>query len=120
MPQTPLTSVEFLPQAVVVRVLAHTLGSNDVNGVCNGIDEAMVTAPTLPYILNMANVSYVPSVGLGVLVGLNQEFRNRGQRLIFAGLQSNVLESITVTYLNRMLEIVGDVPTALRSLGGTA
>jgi anti-anti-sigma factor len=117
MSEAPVTSVESLPKAVVVHVLAPNLGSNDVNRVCNAIDQARATAPSLPFILDMANVSFVPSVGLGVLVGLNQEFRNRGQRLIFVSLQTNVRQAITVTYINRMLEIMDDVATALRSVG---
>jgi len=120
MPEASVASVEHLPKAVVIRVLARNFSNNDVNGVCSAVDQARVTAPALPFILDMANVSFVPSMGLGVLVGLNQEFRNRGQRLIFVSLQANVRQAITVTYLNRMLEIMSDVPTALRSVGGDA
>jgi anti-anti-sigma factor len=115
-----VTSVKHLPQAVVVQVLAGELGKSDVDGVCKGIDNARITAPSLPYILDMANVSFVPSVGMGVLVGLNQEFRSRGQRLIFAGLQTDVRQTFAVTHVDRILEIMDDLPTALRSVGADA
>jgi anti-anti-sigma factor len=103
---------------VVVHVLVGELGKKEVDQVCTGIDEARVTAPTAPFILDMANVRFVPSVGMGVLVGLNQEFRGRGQRLIFAGMQPDVRRSFTVTHVHRILEIVDDLPSALRSVCG--
>jgi anti-anti-sigma factor len=117
MAQAPVVSVENLPKAVVVHVQIPNLGKGDVDAVCNAIDQARLAAPTLPFILDMAKVGFVPSVGLGVLVGLHQEFRNRKQRLIFVSLQNNVRDAINVTYLNRMLEIMSDVPTALGSVG---
>jgi anti-anti-sigma factor len=99
---------------VVVHVLAPELGKVDVDRVCRGIDEAQITSPLMPFILEMANVRFVPSVGMGVLVGLNQEFRTRGQRLIFAAMQPDVRKTFTVAQIHRILEIVDDLPTALR------
>jgi anti-anti-sigma factor len=115
-----VTSVEHLPQAVVVHVLAGSLGKSEVNGLCSGVDEARVTAPSLPLILDMAKVNFMPSQALGVLVGLNQEFRNRSQRLIFVSLQANVRQAITVTRISSMMEIISDVSTALQSVGGNS
>lgn len=112
-----MTSVEQLPQAVVVHVLSDELGKIEVDEVCKGVDQARLTAPTLPFILDMAHVRFVPSVGMGVLVGLNQEFRGRGQRLIFAAMQEDVRGSFTVTRVHQILEIVDDLPTALKSVG---
>jgi anti-anti-sigma factor len=120
MADSTATSVEQTPQAVIVHVGVPNLGSSEVNAVCSGIDEARKTAPTLPFILDLAKVVYVPSVGLGVLVGLNQEFRTRGQRLILVNLQINVRQSINITNLSRALEILPDIPSALKSLDGKA
>ena len=111
-----MTSVEQLPQAVVVHVLSDELGKIEVDQVCKGVDQARLTAPTLPFILDMAHVRFVPSVGMGVLVGLNSEFRGRGQRLIFAAMQDDVRRSFTITRVHQILEIVDDLPAALRSL----
>lgn len=102
---------------MVVHVLSDELGKIEVEEVCKGVDQACLTAPTLPFILDMAHVRFVPSVGMGVLVGLNQEFRGRGQRLIFAAMQDDVRKSFTVTRVHQILEIVDNLPTALESVG---
>jgi|GEM_PF-5048152 len=85
-----MTTTEHLPTAVVVHVPARNLGRSEVDAVCGAVDQARAAAPALPFVLNMANVEFAGSVAMGVLVGLNQEFRTRGQRLVFAGLQRNV------------------------------
>jgi anti-anti-sigma factor len=118
MPEARVTSIEHLPAAVVVHVLVHELGKSEVDGLCSGIDEALATTKSLPFILDMAHVGFVPSLAMGVLVGLNQEFRTRSQQLIFVGLQANVRQSFTMTRINRVVQILDDVPTALRTISG--
>lgn len=118
MPESSVTSVEQLPQAVVVHVLVRNLGKIEMDGLCAEVDKAQAAAPSLPFVLDMAKVEFAGSLAMGVLVGLNQEFRTRGQRLVFAGLQAAVGQSFNITRINRIVEIVQDVPTALRGLGG--
>ena len=116
MPESGVTSVEHLPAAVVVHVLSRNLGKSEVDGLCSGTDESRLTAPSLPFILDMANVGFAGSLALGVLVGLHKEFRNRGQRLIFVSLQANLRDAFKITHMNQILEIMQNVPTALRSV----
>ena len=65
----------------------------------------------------MANVRFVPSLGMGVIVGLAKEFKNRGQRLIFAGMTPDVKQSFTISHLHRILEMVDDLPAAREMVG---
>ena len=120
MPESSVTSVEQLPAAVVVHVLSRNLGKSEVDGLCSRTDEARVTAPSLPFIIDMANVAFAGSLAMGVLVGLYKEFQNRGQRLILVSLQAYLREAFSITRINRIVEIMQDVPTALRSVEGTA
>jgi len=120
MADSGIASVEHLPSAVVVHVLSPQLGKGEVDGLCSATDAARVTAPALPFILDMANVDFAGSLAIGVLVGLHKEFQNRGQRLIFAGLQGNLRDAFKVTRMNQILEILPDVPTALESVAGRA
>jgi anti-anti-sigma factor len=115
MSEAVVMSVEHLPLAVVVHVLARNLvAKGEVEGLCSGIDGARATAPSLPFILDMAKVDFAGSLAMGTLVGLNQEFRARGQRLILVGLQANLHQALNITRINRIVEIMQDVPTALR------
>ena len=98
-------------------MLVGELRKTEVDQICAAVDEARGAMPNAPFILNMANVRFVPSLGMGVLVGLAREFQVRGQRLIFAAMQPDVRQSFTVSHLHRILEIVDDLPTARQSVG---
>jgi anti-anti-sigma factor len=124
MPEAPVPSVEHLPPAVVVHVLAGELRKPEVDAICDAIDNARAAASppssSSPFILDMARVTFAASLALGVLVGLSKEFSSREQPLIIVNLRADVRQSIEISRLNRVLEIMPDVPTALRKLRGEA
>ncbi len=118
MSESSVTSVEHLPRAVVVQVLANDLRKDEVDAICSAIDDARVVAPSLPFIVDMTHVTFAGSMALGVLVGLSQEFRTRQQPLVFVNVQSYVRQCLEISRMTRILEMMQDVPTALRKLGG--
>src|SRR4051794_16809204 len=118
MAESPVASVEHLPLAVVLHVTAHELRKSEVDALCSDVDNARITAPALPFVLDMSRVTFANSMALGVLVGLNQEFRTRGQSLIFGSFQKDLLQAIEILRFSRIMEIKKDVATALRDLGG--
>ena len=116
MSQVIAPSVEPLADAVVVRVLAHMLDEENIAALQSSVEEAVAKSPPLPFIIDMAQVKFVPSLTLGVLVRLVNDFRARRQRLIFVSLQPTVRHVLTITRLDRMLEILEDVAAAQRSI----
>lgn len=111
-----IATVEHLSGTVVLHVCARQLGKVEVNALCDLVDEARVTAAAAPFIVDLSGVAFAGSLAMGVLVGLNQEFRNRGQRLIFVALQPNVRESFELTRLHRVIDIAPDIQTALKGI----
>jgi anti-anti-sigma factor len=116
-----VTSVEHLAPAVVVHVLAGELRKAEVDAVCAAVDAARAGGGAAsPFVLDLARVTFAGSLALGVLVGLSKEFRARNQRLVFVNLQPDVREPIQISRLNSVLEILPDVPTALRAFRDNA
>src|SRR5688572_6393417 len=111
MSDSPVPQVEHLPSAVVVHVLAGELRKPEVDAICAAVDHARSTAPASPFILDMARVTFAGSLALGVLIGLNQEFRSRQQPLVFASLRPDVRQSMEISRISRLLDIEPDVPT---------
>lgn len=116
MPDSPTPTVEHLPHAIVVHVLASHLGKEEVDQICNSIDHARLTAPMLPFIIDMAKVDFAGSLAMGVLIGLNKEFKTRNQRLLFVNIQPNLRQAISVVRMDRLIEIINDLPGALKAL----
>ena len=117
MSEPPVVSVERLPSAVVFHVLPAELRKSEVDAICAAADAEQAAAPAaLPFILDMSNVAFMGSLAMGTLMGLNTEFRTRGQRLIFASLQPNVERSIRISRMNKLMEIAPDLESAKKSV----
>lgn len=66
-------------------------------------------------LLNLGQVSYIDSSGLGELVGAFATVNNRGGRLKLLNLQKRVNELMQITKLISVFEILTDEATAVRS-----
>lgn len=71
-------------------------------------------------LLNMENVSYIDSSGLGEIVGAFATVSNRGGRLKLFGLQPRVNDLMQLTKLYSVFEIFTDETTAIRSFPARA
>ena len=115
MSEASVVYVERLPAVVVIHVLPAELRKGEVDAICGAIDVEQAAALALPFVLDLSKVGFMGSLAMGVLMGVNSEFKARGQRLIFAGLQPNVLQSISVSRMNRLMEIAADVEAAKKA-----
>lgn len=119
MSDSAVTIVERHPNVVVVHVQPETLDERNLAAVRANASAAGAESPQLPVALDMAKVGFMPSLSLGGLVQLQREFKARNQRLVLAGLQPAVRETMAITRLDRLFEIENDL-TALTGPTGTA
>ena len=70
-------------------------------------------------LLNLADVTYIDSSGLGELVGAFATVNNRGGRLKVMNVQKRVHELMQITKLYSVFEVHGDEASALRSFQST-
>ena len=110
-----VVTVERLPSAIVFHVQPAELRKSEVDAICAAADAEQAAAPALPFILDLSKVDFMGSLAMGTLMGLNTEFRTRGQRLIFASLQPNVDRSIRASRMNKLMEIAPDLDAAKKS-----
>jgi anti-sigma B factor antagonist len=71
-------------------------------------------------LLNMANVSYIDSAGLGALVASYTSAKNQGATLKLVNLGSKFREVLQVTKLLTVFEVFEDEKTALASFRASA
>src|ERR1700757_1017242 len=67
------------------------------------------------FVLNLANVPYVDSFGLGQLVTIWSSVRSRGGQLILLRLTDHVQELFRITKLNTIFHISSEETQAVRS-----
>jgi anti-sigma B factor antagonist len=116
MPESPIAAVETDSDLVVIRILTDRLDEDHLRALQSEVRAAAAAHPSLPCILDLASVSFVPSLTLAGLIRLHSEFQARRQRLILAALQPQVRNVIVITRLDRLFELHEDVASATRSV----
>lgn len=116
MPGSTVTVVDVEPDAVIARVTCARLDEEQLQQLRSEVLAAAVQHPAHPLVLDLAAVSFVPSMSLAALIRLSTDFRAREQRLILCGLQPAVRELFTVTRLDRLFDLQPDSAAAVRAL----
>lgn len=73
------------------------------------IKEQMEKSNDTKIVLDMSNVPYIDSAGLGTMVSLLKDSRNLNKELVLASLKQNVKRIFEMTRLDKVFRIV-DVP----------
>src|SRR5258708_17242340 len=71
-------------------------------------------------LLNLGEVSYIDSAGLGELVGCSTTVRNAGGTLKLLQLQKKIKDLLQITKLHTIFEVLDDEATAVKSFGASA
>ncbi len=109
MPDQAATVIERRANFIVVHVQPERLDEPSLKAIRADAAAAGASSPGTPVVLDMAKVAFMASMSLGGLVQLTQAFKARQQRLILASLQPGVRETIAITRLDRLFEIVDDL-----------
>lgn len=71
-------------------------------------------------LLNLGQVSYIDSAGLGELVGCSTTVRNAGGRLKLMQLQKKISDLMQITKLHTVFEVIDDEAKAVASYSAAA
>jgi anti-anti-sigma factor len=115
MADTPATLLEEQDDVVVVRVQVGDLDENHIKAVQAELAAASATRKQ-PFVVDLAKVKFIPSLTLGILVRIANEFRSRGQRLTLAALQPGVRQMLAITQLHRLFDIQDSVDGAITEI----
>jgi anti-anti-sigma factor len=115
MAETPATTIEEQSGVVVMRVQVSDLDENHIKAV--QADLAAASAKhQLPFVVDLSNVKFIPSLSLGMLVRIATEFRAKKQRLALAALKPGVRQMLSITQLDRLFDIQQTVDGAVKDL----
>jgi len=110
---TPATAIEEQDGVIVVRVQVGDLDENHIKAVQTELTAA-AAAHKEPFVVDLSKVKFIPSLTLGILVRMANEFRGRGQRLTLAALQPGVRQMLAITQLHRLFDIQENVDAAIK------
>src|SRR5688572_8926445 len=111
--KTPPVSVEASGNAVIARVNLKLFDDANLKLMHQLIDAEATKPGVMFVVLDMSRVQIVPSLGLGALVQLSNKCKSRQQRLKLAAVQPQVRQTMSITKLDRILDLVDSVEAAV-------
>ena len=105
--------VESRDNAVIARVSLKLFDDKNLKVMNQMIDQAATKPGVAVVVLDMSRVQIVPSLGLGALVQLSNKCKARQQRLKLAAVQPQVRQTMSITKLDRILDLVDSVEAGL-------
>jgi anti-sigma B factor antagonist len=110
-----------MPLAITSRISSNVV-IVDINGRLSVLDVALrehmnelLEEGHRAFVLNLANVPYIDSFGLGQLITIWTSVRNRGGQLILLRPTDHVQTLFRITKLNTIFQISGEETQAVRS-----
>lgn len=82
--------------------------------------EAMIDEGKTRFVLNMAELAWINSTGVGLLVGARRKIDDAGGRVVLAGVTDRVRDILKVVGLLAIWELYDDVDTACASFADGA
>jgi anti-sigma B factor antagonist len=113
-------AVFIRPHAEAVWAIIHhdALDEATIQQMQTEVSAAAAQQANRPVILDLSDVRFVPSTGLGALIGLMRSLKKEGHRFILVGLQPDVRTALAITHLDKLLEIQPRFEDALDRLRG--
>ncbi|MBX2859680.1 MAG: STAS domain-containing protein [Vampirovibrio sp.] len=97
---------------VVVLDLPNAIESEELQGQV----QQLLSDDQKAIAMNLANISFVESSGLGALVAAYKLCDAKGAKVVFFNMQPYVQNLVELTKLNKVLTILGDESAAVGSL----
>lgn len=116
MSEGPVTDVAPHERVLHIRILKRAMDDTCAETVLTDVEAAAEATPDKPIILDMTQVTFAPSVALGVLIKLNREFKLQGRRFALVGVQRRVYEALQVTQMHKVIPLFDNLQAALTAL----
>jgi anti-sigma B factor antagonist len=102
--------------AIVVTATVATLDETTAQTLLEQAQAAAEKSPSLSLILDLAGVETMPSMAIGALVTLWRKLQGSHQRLLLAGTQGAVRNTLTLCRLDKLFEFCDSEAAALTKL----
>lgn len=105
MSESAITAVQATPNVVHISVTRRALSDSAASSLLAEVTAAADAQPKCPVILDLKKVEFIPSAVLGALVRLSQTLRLDGRKLILVHVDRRVRGTLSVTRLEKVLEV---------------
>ena len=97
--------VQTTDDLAVVKLTSHSLNDTNVQDLGEQLFRLVEEQGQRNLHLDLSDVRFVPSMGLGKLVALNKKVRGVGGHLALVNVPASVYEAIQATRLDKLLDV---------------
>lgn len=113
-------TIETLHGVVVVHILDRCLsGRAQSPQLWNSISELISQQTGIRLVLDLSQVTFLPSVGISELIQLIRTCRSTRGQLALCCLCPSILEALQLLRLDRQIPLFETIPDAIVGVGGT-
>ena len=110
----PSVQIERTASAIIARVRAKLLDEQELSLLSRMIEEAMNDQSLQVIALDLQGVQLLPSLSLGKLVEFTNTCKAHQKRLKLAGVSPSLQRVLTLTRLDRILELSESIEAAIQ------
>jgi anti-sigma B factor antagonist len=108
-------SQEIKGKVIILHISGDLIGEDNGTRLVEAVNEA-VSHQLLTCIINISELRYINSSGIGVLITILTKFRNKGGEVFLMRPSENVKKLLVITKLNAIFNIIQSEEEALGSL----
>lgn len=126
MPHTPnpnmstLVTTQLVPAGLVCHITCSKVMSQEAQVIEQDIRAAAHDVPSTAkhwrVVVDLAGVTMLASMGLGMLVNLHKACANEGGKLVICNMAPELLSLLQITHLEKVLKVVPDREAAIKAL----
>jgi anti-sigma B factor antagonist len=115
-PPPPPFKLETNQNALIARWRTSVMDEDALKVLARSIDAASTASSGINLVvLDVAAVTMMPSLALGLVMQISTLCKSRGQKLKLAGVQPPVRKVFSVTRLDRLLQFADSVEAAIKT-----
>lgn len=96
---------EVKNQTLIIRLSGDLIGENDGAGVLGVVSDALHNQ-IVKCIIDIYNLRYINSSGIGVLITILTKFRNKGGEVYLLKPSESVQKLLVITKLNSIFQVI--------------
>jgi anti-sigma B factor antagonist len=96
---------EIKPGSLIIRLSGDLIGENDGTAMLEVVNDAL-HKQTSKCIIDISDLRYINSSGIGVLITILTKFRNKGGEVFLLKPSESVKKLLVITKLNSIFQII--------------
>ncbi len=109
MSEQSLLQIEENENAVVATIQCSEFDHDTTERLRAEIDGVVAPTSTLPVLLDLSKVTFMPSMTLGLLIEIANRCKSQQQRLVLIGVNASVKDVFNISALSNFFEICDSV-----------